>query len=159
MVKYIQELENELKMKNKQIERLEYMIKFFSIGQQKRDIMVQLIQEENRKLKENYHNLEQELHREQSQKNLRDSLVKQTNQPQQPSSIQQTSPIQKGLLLRTRTREIQDDIAQGLLSLSIESLLQIQQRYQQIPHIDPLNAILANSYDRFEKNIQIMNTA
>jgi hypothetical protein len=52
VVKYAQQLENTIKYKNKQIERLEYIIKYNQIGQQKRDIMIQIIQEENRKLKE-----------------------------------------------------------------------------------------------------------
>ena len=52
IVRYAQNLENIVKYKNREIERLQYLIKYLTIAQQKRDEMLSHIQEENRKFKQ-----------------------------------------------------------------------------------------------------------
>ena len=52
LVKYGKNLENIVRLKNKEIQRLEYLNKYLIIAQQKRDEMLNHTLEENRKLKE-----------------------------------------------------------------------------------------------------------
>jgi hypothetical protein len=52
LVKYGKNLENIIRLKNKEIQRLEYLNKYLIIAQQKRDEMLNHTLEENRKLKE-----------------------------------------------------------------------------------------------------------
>ena len=52
IVRYASNLENIVKYKNREIERLQYLIKYLTIAQQKKDEMLSHIQEEIRKFKE-----------------------------------------------------------------------------------------------------------